>query len=186
MALPEAVNNASTTLCREIITTFERNDRIHPFSPYTMFISKRQVPMGMEMSNSEAMRVRNPGRGYTPRAESLRSELRSSRSASATTRPAWNNASSRPSSSSGRGGARPAARDSRPRLTWSKETRGVGLGYKIPERLNPDVGGEERDFRNAFNNLPKKQKQKFVQSLYFNQYKSFEKAPGGPRLVTDL
>lgn len=185
MALPEAVNNASTTLCREIITTFERSDRIHPFSPYTMFISKRQVPMGMELSNSEAMRVRNPGRGYTPRAESLRSELRSSRSASATTRRA-SNANARPFSSSGRGGARPAARDSRPRITWSKETRGVGLGYKVPERFNPDVCSEEREFRNAFNNLQKKQKQKFVQSLYFNQYKSFEKAPGGPRLVTDL
>jgi len=84
---------------------------------------------------------------------------------------------------------RSAPRDSRPRVTWSTETRGVGLGYNFPERNNPDISNHERNFREAFNGMQKKQKQSFVQSLYFQKYKSFEtdNAPGGgPKLVTKI
>jgi len=184
MALPQAVNNTDQAVCREIISSFERSDRIHPFSPYTMFVSKRKIPTGFELSNQDAMRIRNPDRGYTPRAESSR-DVRSASGSRRTSisripRPAWGQ---------GRGDPRSAPRDSRPRVTWSTETRGVGLGYNFPERNNPDISNHERNFREAFNGMQKKQKQSFVQSLYFQKYKSFEtdNAPGGgPKLVTKI
>ena len=66
----------------------------------------------------------------------------------------------------------------------SAKTRGTGLGYHFPQNCNPDVTNDERAFRQAFNSLQKKQKQRFTKELFFNKYKKFEHMHGlGPRLT---
>jgi len=65
----------------------------------------------------------------------------------------------------------------------SNKTRGTGLGYHFPERVNPEVTNNERAFRQAFNNMPKKRKQALTKELFFTKYKRFEHMPGGVQLT---
>lgn len=166
MALPEAVTTGQQQVCREIISSFERADKIHPFSPYTMFVCPREIAMGGQLTMQEAMRLRNPGRGYTPRkAEETPGRRQRSRQ------------SSRQSAR----GKRDTTQAQLPRVQWSTETRGSGLGYKWPNRVNPAIGDKEREFRDAFSQLQTSQKQKFIQKEYFCKYKAFD-GPTAPKL----
>merc|ERR1719217_106635 len=123
--------------------------------------------MGGQLTMQEAMRSRNPGRGYTPRKEEETPGRRPR---------------SRPSSSQQSARRkRDTARAALPRFEWSTETRGSGLGYKWQNRINPAVGEKEREFRDAFSQLQTSQKQKFIQKEYFCKYKAFD-GPTAPKL----
>lgn len=147
-------------VCREIIRSFEKADRIHAYSPYTMFVSKRSIPTGMELSNQDAMQRRNPGMGYTPppsrgngdRPSSSRRPSSGVRPFVQSERPAW-------------GGVRRGSLDRRARTEPSTEIRGQGMGYNFPERFDPNISGEERSFRQAFNSMGTQDKRKFVQKV---------------------
>jgi len=127
--------------------------------------------MGAQLSSSGAARELNPGRGFTPREKRAQSAAGSRRSSVAS----WHSDRQRSTYTGEIGGVFPrpstaelrgdyhdkfAVRDTRPRVVMSAKTRGTGLGYHFPQNCNPDVTNDERAFRQAFNSLQKKQKQR--------------------------